>query len=381
MSGDPAPSLAVDISDHSIEVMQMTTEQEVLRFGRTDLPKGVVQGGVIEKPDTLAQQLERTIEAMRPNLPKGGHRPKKAVTCLPETVTYSRAFQVPQMMSESQLVGRVYHELTTSVPYESTELVWDVRHEPWGSGEYVICVAAPAAIVDVYQNVFSKLDIRDLSIESALLSLARSLGLVRSNVTPQSLSLILDAGAHTMDIGVFTSNGLLLGSYSIPFGAETLIREMAVRSNMSAAQVRDVWVGSGVTGGGAISSSLISQMLTPSMEKIRRIIEHSQGQHEVECTEIILVGGMSLTPGISEYFDSALSIRTRVGEPLKQIVHRNLLGSRQAVLYAQVIGLGLVSSSEKTSEVNLAHTEESSDPPEGASSLRAKLFNLLASGG
>lgn len=298
------PVIGIDISDYSIEVLQLNKSKEVLAYNRVTLEQGIVQDGKILQKEKLAEKLQEILK---------GIKAKKAILSLPESKIFIGDFKISPWKPEE-----VY-----------TDKIGDTQ------------IAVPKEIVKEYIEVINLAGIEPIVLDIESLSLARAL--LRPQRPPTN-SMIIDIGARTTNVSIFNSKGILSQSITIPVAGIHFTKAIADKLKVKKEEAERLKRTFGFDDKKADNKVLpvIQADFQKIIKEIKEAIEHYENKTNNKIGEIILAGGSALIPKVDDYLAVNLERKVRVGDPLEQIKDGKLSTKKSpSILFANVIGLAL----------------------------------------
>ncbi len=351
--------MGVDISDHSIEILLLGRSGAISSYGRSVLKAGAVQNGEILNQKILSETLKKTLEKAGPRpleVPEHTREKKsfifekrdyKSIVTLPDSKTFIHIFDFE---TRKDLYRRIKERAEETIPFKMEDLYWDfseIRTDK--PGVRVLFVATLRDIADTYIHFFKSTNIEPVAFDIEGASIGRAL-LPLDNLIEKEKEvkmkdgrprMIIDMGARTSVLNVFNKNGSLAVSVSLPYAGHYFTKKIADHFDISNDEAERL-----KRKNGFLKGTETFPVLEDHGKKIIREINQAERYYQKEFNEkteeIILAGGTSLLPGIEDFFQENFSgKRVRLGSPLDKIDDRGLIDSEKAILYANVVGLGL----------------------------------------
>lgn len=344
------PSFGLDISDYSIEVLQLKKRGKILAFARIIIEQGIVNDGKILNKEKLTEKIKEVIT-------KAKIRASRVVLSLPESRVFIHIFKLPS-------ITYLEEEAKKIIPLESEKIYFDFQViSKTKDKQEILYVATLKEIVDSYQEVLDKAGFEPIvfDIESAALGRA----LLR-NLKLKTNAMIVDIGARTTNISIFDKNLLLRLSAIVPVAGNQWTQAIAQKLKVSLLEAEKLKRKCGLDPekSAKISSKfrqtnkageekeggrvlfVLQKEIQPIIEKIKEAIEY-YGQ---KIEKIFLVGGSAKTPKIADYFSANLDLEVVIGKSslLGQLKkkfarHRGFSGVN-TLLFNTVIGSALRAS-------------------------------------
>jgi len=198
----------------------------------------------------------------------------------------------------------------------------------------VLITAAPKNLVSRYIDIFKQAGFKLISLETEGFALARSL--LFGNKLPV---MVIDIGSLATAISI-VEDGIPILNRSLDVGGTTLTNAIAASLNINSARAEQFKRDIGVARGSASGSipKVIEQTLNPILNEVKYSLSLYQSQTSHSVEKIVLVGGSSLLPSLSEYLSSVLNLNVYLGDPWFRISYPEELkvvldevGSRLAV--------------------------------------------------
>lgn len=281
----------LDISDHSIEVVQMRSRTKVKTFGRVILPEGIVKNGLILKKELLVSEIKRA-------LLKAKIRSKKVFVSIPESKAFIHVFDSKKNIEE---------EAKKTIPWEPGDVYFDVYNN--------IYVAVPKNVIDSYVGILKLVGLKLVGFDVESLALARAL--------EANNSLVIDIGARTTNLSVFDNKEQVKITVNVAKGGDNFTRAIAEKLKVSLKEAEKLKIKKGLD-----MTMALQKEFEPIIKQVRKIGK----LYEKEIKQIILVGGSAQMPKIVDYFSSNSGLKTYLGKS-------KLIG--KPIFYNVAIGLAL----------------------------------------
>ena len=375
--------VGIDISDYSIEILQLNERKEVLAYGRITLERGIVENGKILNKEKLAAKLKEVLKSTKPNSLKAISYKLKAILSLPESKVFIHYFELPRDLEGKELTKQVLKETSKVIPFDPGRLYWDYqiikakKHKieeppkdrvrldtpgqarlpaPDGAADggqarpprlaehggqvekqekflSVLYAGVLTEIVDEYIEVADRagitliaLDVESVSLGRALLPSPQGSADVWLNTLAEDFeigagSIIVDIGARTTIISVFDGEGTLTISLSIPVGGHHFTKSIADKLGIDEGDAEKLKREFGFDD--TKSNNKVLPILQADFQKILQEIKNAARFYEQkrgrDIEEIILAGGSSLLPNIEAYISLNMGKGVRIASPLEKI--------------------------------------------------------------
>lgn len=338
--------LGVDISSANIKAVELKNER-----GRARL---ITYGFVEQSTDLVKASSEemqkQVISLLQAVLDKAKTTTKKTVAALPNYSVFSSIMSLPQM-SQKDLAQAVQWEAKKIVPLPIDEMIIDWKVLPEGSkppspsslppssapkvpaqpeGEAppqkrdekqgnsrILLTAAPKNLVERYVALFRQAGLELTGLETESFALERSL--VGNDPNP---IMIVDIGALTSNI-IVAEKGIPLLNRSVDVGGASITKMISgsLGVDMMRAEQFKRDIGFTSQGDGGILKTIESS-INPIINELKYCFDLYRSQEGIgHVAKIILTGGSSFLPGLSDYLSRLLSIKVFVGDPWARVIY------------------------------------------------------------
>jgi len=327
----------LDISDFSIEILELGSKVKVKTFSRIILEPGIVENGLILDKRKLTKNLKELIA-------KTNIKTSQVVLSLPESKVFIHVFKVPKGLKKAKLKDAIAFEAPKIIPLNQEEIYWDCQtiSSPAKSAQQsVLYVAVFKNIIDTYIEVLTLAGLKPVVFEIESLALARAL---LSELKPTNSLMIVDLGARTTNISVFGKNKQLRWSSTVPIAGNHFTKAIAEKFKKIPEEAEKLKRDEGLSEK-SIVKLILEKELQPIIDEIKSILDF----YNEPVDEIILSGGSAQIPEIVSYFSTKLEKKVSLG---KSVITKQL--KETSILYNTVIGLALKSRQrDKKGEINL----------------------------
>lgn len=320
--------IGLDIADGSIEavlVKEAWGQAKLISLGRVILPSGLVRKGHIVDREKLAAAVKEVLSGAKP----------KAITkgelCfgLPESQTFLHHFYLPAADSK-QKQELIEKELLENVPIEKNDLVYSYRILSTVNEKIeILVVASKREVVNEWLKFFKELKWVIKSFDIEILATFRNL----FGSLPKEPVMLLDVGSSTTFVGIFDEFGLH-HEYVINKAGDYFTAAIAKAADCDSPKAEDEKIKFGLKSRDKKVVKALESELDLIIAEIKQSLLAYQTENNKAIGSIVLVGGSSLLPGLSEYFSKALELAAEVG------VARMYEG-KMPLLYTEAIGLTL----------------------------------------
>lgn len=349
-------NIGIDISDSSIEVLQLSSGRDVIAYGRINLEEGIVKDGRILNKEKLIRKIQEVLMLAKSKHLTVGYS-INALFSLPESKVFIHLFKLPKNLFGESLKEAIKKESSRLIPLSQDKIYWDFYSfrpsliSPDSKDfQFVLYVGSPREIVDDYLNILKQAKVNPLIFDVETASLARSL--IKEN---NKGVVIVDIGARTTNIGVFSSTGILNLSATIPMAGNYFTKKISEELKVNNEEAERLKVENGFS---EKKSNKVLPILINEFERIikeiKQAIDYYESQRSDKIEEIILAGGSSLLPDIERYLSQSIGRKVSIGNPLQNINKGNILQKENnPIFFANVVGLALRGASNAFNGINL----------------------------
>jgi len=346
--------VGVDLGGGGIKVVELLSEAKRTRlytYGFSERAVGVEPVNIIDSESEASGLLKEVFKKSRVTN-------QRAVAGLPISSVFSSVITVPRG-TEKELQESIQYQARKLIPVPLEEMVLDFK--PINTNEAdkkktpkpevkegestedengkskdtaaegktsesktvpVLITGASRSMVQKYVTVFKSAGVALDSLETEAFGLIRSLvGKDRSPV------MIVDIGAVRTNI-IIVENGIPYVTRSLDMGGNTLTKVMAksleidtIRAEQMKCDIKSVqtlYPGEGLP---KIFENAVSPLIT-ELRYSMNLYAGQEGLHEGSGVEkIILTGGTSALPSLTQHFTKELGIKTYVGDPWARVAY------------------------------------------------------------
>ena len=217
--------IGLDIGEESIKITEVDTSWGKIGLNNLQIlktPKGLVKDGELIDLDGLASTIEQALD-------DGEFDANKVVTAVSGEQVISRTVEVPSL-DENQLKETVRWEAEDQLPVEIDEVVLD--YELLGetsNGQYqLLLIAIKKNLINKYLELFNKLDLIPVAIETEPIAIARTVDKLYLSPT----ICVIDVGVKTTDISIVSKDKLLF-SRTVSMGGQSITNEVSKAHNLT----------------------------------------------------------------------------------------------------------------------------------------------------
>lgn len=313
--------LGVDIGAGGVKIVQLANEKgraRLVTYGWSERAPSEVGLSALDNVEDTAALIRKILDkAKDPQTPT-----KRAIAGIPVSQVFSSVISVNVPSGKKkELDAAIKLQARKITPRPLEEMVLDYKTvEETPKQTKVLLTAAEQVLVRKYVDIFKRAGLELVSLETEPLALVRSLvGRDKSTV------MLVDIGAVRTSIAI-VERGVPFVSRSIDVGGISFTKTIAekLRLGLDAAEQMKQDVASMAGAGAQVDvPKMMEQLVAHIVNEVRYVMNlyTSQEGWSGSVEKIVLTGGTSLFPKLSEAIGSALGIRTYVGDPWARVVY------------------------------------------------------------
>jgi type IV pilus assembly protein PilM len=342
-------AFGLDIGDGSVEIIQLQKffRYSITTYGREELSAGVVENGRILDPNALAESLKKLLRNAKPKRVSTN----KVIVSLPESQVFTNSFEVDSKLKAGALSNVILEKVGLSMLVNVDKTYWDymVSPLPDKTKKLVTFFCVPKEIANSYVKFCNSIGLEVVSLCLEPLSLAR---VILKSASRQSL--IIDIGSGATNLNFFDSNDKLNVSITLPVAGEQMTKAIMDRLKIERDEAETLKVKFGFQD---VPENTIRPIIQPVFEdimsEIKSAITYYEESFKQKLDDIYLIGGSALLPGLLEAMRVGLARTVVFGACTHNIDFTVMTGkNNQFVLFANVLGLGILGSSTGYRDIN-----------------------------
>ena len=284
---------------------------------------------------------------------------------LPESKSFIHNFELSEGLKQNEISDFIKSQIAQTFPFPLKELYFDSKIK----GNQVFLVAGQREIIDKYLEVFKICKLQPVALENESLSWNRALIKPHSEISllrgkeKGKIILILDIGAKTTNLVLFDDEDPIL-SFSIEIAGNYFTKVISEKLNIPPQKAEELKKRIGLNPKlkeGKIFFILQKEILE-IVEEIRKIDNYfrqktgkeilrqaQDGEQGRTIEKIILTGGSSFLPLLTDYLSENLEKEVLIGNPFSKI-EVGILKEKESlkdifgidsVFYSTAVGLAL----------------------------------------
>jgi type IV pilus assembly protein PilM len=327
--------VGIDISDHSIEILQLDPQKNIKLYARRVLEKGIVEDAKIKDANKLGEAFNKVLKEAGIDVLMEKEKVRiKGLFSFPESKTFIRVFEFE---GRKDLKEKIAQKIRENIPIPFEELYWDY-YELSGRPDRpkILIVAVPKEVIDEYVYFFWTHYVDPVVFDTEAASIGRAL---LPQEEQESSTVIVDIGARITVINIFNPKNELSLSLVSRYAGNYFTQTVAKKLEISEEEAEKIKKESGFEKEPV--ASILKECAQVLVKEIKDALKYYQNRFQSKVGKIILAGGSSLLPKIREYFQENFKEKVELGQPLQKIGSSYALNPQKAILFATVIGLAL----------------------------------------
>ncbi|MFH1315487.1 MAG: pilus assembly protein PilM [Candidatus Uhrbacteria bacterium] len=332
--------LGIDIGAGGIKVVEMTNEKGkacLMTYGYSRRKLADLDASLLDNPKVAADLLNKIVA-------QSGAKTNKAISALPGSKVFSAIISVPRVKDEKELKPLIEAQARKLLPLPLEEMILDsklvdelhskreenkkiikeknnteeaLKKTPQGNVR-VLVTGAPKTLVQKYVDIFKLAKLELVALETESFALIRSLiGKDRSSI------LIIDMGSNRTNLTI-SEKGIPFLIRSINIGGIQVTNGIAKQMNMQPEEAEQLKQDLSARNKSGDMLPVVEQTLLPLINEINYTFDQYKQMETTianKVDKIILTGGSSHLPGLTEYIANKTGINTYNGDPWARIVY------------------------------------------------------------
>ena len=323
-SADKASYIGLDVGYGGMKLVELRNEKgraRLVTYAYVNMPSDSLEKSLLNDATNAADILKQMLAKARTTT-------KKVAAALPLSSVFSTVLSVPSV-DEKEVKDLALSQVRKLLPWPIEEAAVDLKtidktekSDTAKASTRVLVSAAPKTLVSKYTELFKAAGLEPVALETEGFAEIRSLvGKDKSTI------LLLDIGSLRTNVMV-VEKGVPFVIRSIGTGgnaiSQTIARTLGIPLDQAETMKRDIKSMQSFTPTGDLRP-ILSVLVKPILEEIRYSISLYQTQSQdganKRVEKIIITGGSSLLPRLSEYLTQELNINTYLGDPWARVVY------------------------------------------------------------
>jgi len=322
--------IGIDIGDSLIKLVEAETKQNKIILNNLavgDTPKEAVVKGQIEDVEALTAKIKSLLD-------NNNFASTKVTTAISGEQVIIRNVEIPNM-PEEEIGEAVRWEAKEQIPIPIDEAVLDYeisKHKADGGYE-VMLVAVNRDTINRYLELFKKLDLEPIAIEIEPTAIIRGL----RKLYPEQTIALLDMGAQTTTVSVFSS-GRLLFTRTIGIAGQDITQEIVENYELDLEEAEEYKRDNNLFVDANLN--LIIRNLTTAIYRSLDYFQVKYKNYDIE--KMVLAGGGSKLIGFDTHLSNEFGIEVTPLNPLSNIESEvERLNSKELAEVIQLLGVSI----------------------------------------
>jgi type IV pilus assembly protein PilM len=346
--------LGVDIGTSSIKLVEMS------RWGKRKKLEnyGEIQAEALyKKPfrtfekSTLSLAGSDIVRAITAVLKEARISTKNTFFSIPDFSSFFTTFTLPAM-TDQELPQAVNYEARQHIPLPLSEVTldWQIIEGTVADQKSpplkILLVAVPNEIIQQYQEIARASKLALLALEAEVFGLARALVRDSKDTLP---TLLVDIGARSTTISII-DKGALKTSHSFDTAGSDLTDAVARGFRVDFKEAEKMRREYGLLPGEKNIQSSMLPLVDLILNEIQKVSQNYFQNENKEIKKVIMAGGSSLMPGLSDYFAKNLEKPMEIANPFSDVYYPPILEKilkEMGPSYAIAVGTALRGLEEK----------------------------------
>lgn len=336
--------IGVDISDHSIKIMQLSNDHKRKYLGHctSDVPDGAIKRGFILEQETVRKCFQETLTKCRIDSKIND----SFIFSIPETQTFLRVIEIPEMQ-EDEIGEAIKWEVAQHIPLglENMYIDWQPithgAHPTKGNRREIQVGAAQRKLVDALYDTLKPLglDIGAFELESQ--AITRSL--ISEELRDKQGIVIVDLGGTATNV-IVHDHGALRFTATLPKGLDDTLSSVS-QDERSAIENGKGKLTEEEIRAAAPQLTAVNDELAGEVLSIAEFYSGIDTSHVVH--EILLTGGGANVPGLDKAFLKHFeNVHVQRGNPWVNVLGDNgstrvPMDVKESIRYSTALGLAM----------------------------------------
>lgn len=344
----PKRFLGVDAGASSIRVVELGRKGSTIRLNNyAELELANFENRPFNLPEKNNFSIKEISDAIKTLVKQANIQTKDAAFSIPDFGSFFTKIELPEM-DRDEIPQAIKYQARPYIPLplDDVSLDWSIiEGQPAKTPIKILVVAIPNNIIDHYQEVSRRSDLDLKFLEPEVFSLARAS--VKDGKEKKVIALI-DIGAWSTTCSIL-EEGILKTSHSFNIAGNDLTRVIARSLNIGYNKAEEMKRKYGLLPSKELTDSQnIRKLLIPLvgsiLQEIKKAFHNYYLEEGKEIEKIVLAGGVSMMPGLKEFFSVELRRPIDIADSFLNIVSPPILADvlkEMGPYYGIALGLAL----------------------------------------
>jgi type IV pilus assembly protein PilM len=321
----PKRFLGIDVGSSAIKIVELSSfagRIKLSNFG--DLPAKSVFKEPFRtfKKNALYLSVDDIAKAIKAILKEAKINTRKAFFSIPDFATFFTTFDLPPMTPQ-ELPSAVKIEARKHIPVPLSEVIFDWRvldkkHLKKDKKLTILLAAVPHEVINQYQKIAQRSELRLISLEAEIFSLVRVFG------EEDKIISIVDIGARTTTCNII-ENKILKRSFSLDIGGDLLSERIGKSLEIGSEEGEKLKKEFGIQQEGEKVREILIPLINTIIFEITKIFQNYELKEGKKIQKVIFTGGEANLPGLLEYSKIQLEREVEIGDPFRRILYPAVL--------------------------------------------------------
>ena len=312
-------AIGVDISDlnlKAVQVIQSGKKIKIQALSRVDLPKNIIERGLIKDKQVAAAALSNML-----NKPMfGSFTTNQTIVSLPETRTFIKLINIEK--GPNKLENIIDSEIEKYIPFSASEVYYDWQIINEEVDNYSILIgAAPKSIVEQYIDLIQSCKLEVSAFEIEAMPICRSLlaeESMRFNGDHNTTYGIIDIGAKRTSLTIYSQKSIIF-TLSMPISGEEITEKISstLEINRDQAEKAKLICGLDKDNARGIIHDILSDMIQDLTSRVNDAVEYYSKNYPSlpPVKKIIVCGGGANVKSLDKILSEEIKIEVVKGNP------------------------------------------------------------------
>ncbi len=358
----PKKFLGIDIGTSFIRMVEISKKgNDYILSNYGELDESYIKGEVFRtsKENAFSLSDKNIAEAINVILEEAEIETKKVSFSIPDFCSFFVDFELP-IMDKKKIKEAVFYQVKPSIPLPINEVSLDwliVEGEPSKTPLKVLVAVIPNEVIIQYQKIANLIGLELKFLESEVFALSRIIfeEIKDNKIEKNKIIGLIDIGAASMTCSII-DQGILKSSYSFNIGGAELTkvidRSLDIDYNKAEKLKRKYGLLTDVEikelSKNIFLKNVFPKILTPLVDsmlsEIKGVFRNFYREEGKEIDRVILAGGVSMMPGLKDYFKDKLNKEVERINPFSVVNYPLILEptlKKLAPTYGVALGLSL----------------------------------------
>ena len=323
--------IGLDIGDESIKITEVDTSWGKIELNNLQIfatPTGTVKDGKLVDLSTLAKAINNALD-------KGKFNANKVVSAVSGEQVISRTIEIPSSSVGDGLEETVRWEAEDQLPVEIEEVILDyeILGETPNGQTQILIIAIRKKLINDYLELFNKLDLIPVAIETEPIAIARTVDKLYLSPTV----CVIDIGVKTTDISVVSQDKLLF-SRTVGMGGQSITQEISEAHNLTMKEAERYKKENNLFK--ESEPNFILKNLTTAIYRSLDYFQVKNAENEIE--KIVLTGGGAKLTDFDKHLTQEFGVKVEtLGLSDRLVTNNNNLSNYDLDDAAQLLGVSI----------------------------------------